>query len=352
MQQKITIKMVVIFAIVPFLLFSCVSKNENPDYEQITDSDKIGLLTGYNLEYKINVPGNNGVSYNVLWTGYDDKQPFPYLPVSKEDRYSTYLTSYSENSEEYFLIYLSKQDINKSKSWLKEYDKNNSADINNYHFSSDSDVIDGKYLLYAQKNNITSYSVYRTSDLSSIAYSYERKQLVFCLQTKTLTIEKNVSSGQTLNKNISIYRRIEMKYNSLLNKVESYVFDNDESINVQYIDRYFSYIGKKLETYPSTFEDISYIYCPFLKTNSAEIIDDKIILPHYVKIDNLYYDLLDNNFIESFFQDDIYRNFKPLFREAFLSDVNSSEENPTYKYAYFDCEKVMNIVFNSSGGEK
>lgn len=327
-----------------FLFSSCATNHNNLGYERIIDQNQISLITNYNLEYKIKVPGNNGVSYNVLWTGYDEKEQFPYTPVSKEDRQYTYLTSYPENSEDYYLIYMTKQDINKSKSWLFEYEKNHISDINNYHFLSEETIIDGKYLLFAQKNSIYNYDVYHINDLSKTLYSFNKKQLVCCLQAKKLTIVKNVSTGKAIDKDVMLLRRVELKYDSKKNKVERYTFDNSENSNVKYIDNYFSFSGRKIETYPLSFEDHNYIYCPYLKTAYAEIIEGKAILPHFAKIDDNYVNLLDDSFSGTFFQDDIFRDFKPLFRNAFIEDITIKSDQ-IYKYAFFDYNEVENIIF-------
>lgn len=317
-------------------------------YDRIEDEDEKTSVFQYPLEYELFVPGNDVISYNVLWTGYDiENSHGPKIP--KEERFYTYLTDYEENKDSYYLVYLKKQDLTSFSSWYESYSRNHKSDDMNYHFSDDKDVIDGKYLLYAQKNHIDDYLVLKTYQIDDVFFSYQDYQLALCLQKKTLTIEKNVSLDITLNKKTSLLRRFELFFDQETNQMKRYSFDYPEKTNTDIIDSLFSYHGKRLEAYPRSFEEMSYCHSPFIglwksgyiSTKRADILEDGILLPRYLKTKEESIDLLneDTDFSST---EDIYRSFKSLFLSAYIkgSDISDS----TYQYALFDEDKVEDII--------
>ena len=336
-----------------FALIGCSDLDSNQSLIKVDNQQMAKDVFNYNLNYNLKTPGaNDGASYNVLWTGYDEQYPFPYQQISKENRLNTYLISFEQNVEKYYLVYLSKSVINQSSSWLKKYAEDYKDDLTNYHFVNDSSVVDGKYLLYAQRNNITDYSIYYTEDISSIPFTDINRQLAICLQVKTITIEQNVSAGKEINKTINLLRRYELKYNSWNNILEPYVFDNYEASNVKYVDNQFSYSGKMIKAFDIEIENKDVLYCPYLKTVSANIVDNKVLLPHYVKMNGDYANLLDDDFQSTFYHDDVYRDFKHLFLDAFIEDVDLNNESESYKYAWFDYNKVSQIINDAGGNGK
>lgn len=321
-------------------------------FSQVESSETINAVFNFALEYQLKVPDSD-LSYNVLWTGYDLCNKFG-PTITKQHRFFTYLTRYQENQNSFWLLYLPKSDISEAGDWLTSYKENHGRDSKNYHFAEEENVIDGKFLLYSQKNNLVNFSVYYTNDLSLVPFTILDQQLVVCLQVKTIVIEENVSLGIKINKGVDVLRRFELVYNEETRKIEQYVFAFPEKSNVLYVDDIFSYQGKRIEAYPSEFENIDYCYCPLMglegsglhKTVRANIIDEKIILPRYVYYDGEFIDLLDSN-SDLFFVEDVYREFKDLFLEAYLYDYVYSQG--LYQYAAFDYEKVDSIIKEIGG---
>lgn len=308
------------------------------------------------LEYELKVPDSE-ISYNVLWTGYDLENKFG-PKISSEFRFFTYLTYYSKTINDYYFLYLPKTVIDGSNQWLMDYEKSKENDLNNYHFVSNKNVLDGKYLLYAQKNNINDYLVYRASDFSSVPFLIDNYQLAICLQAKELIIKENVSTGHKINKSLTAFRRFELFYDESSEELDRYYFDTLEKFNINYVDNIFNYQGNRIEAYPSSVETMAYFYCPimgleesgFYKTIRADLLDDKnIILPRYVKsvtVEGEYDDLLNSN-SNLFFVEDVYREFKSLFLDAYINDFDHSDSQ--YRYALFDYVKVNEIIKKEGG---
>ena len=325
-------------------------------FSLVDDAETKEAVYDTQLEYELKVPDSE-ISYNVLWTGYDLQNKFgPKIPY--ELRFFTYLTYYSYTINDFYFLYLPKTVIDDSNQWLIDYENSKENDLNNYHFVSNTNVLDGKLLLYAQKNNIDDYLLYRASDYSSVPFSIDDYQLAICLQAKKLIIKENVSTGRAINKNLTVFRRYELSYDESSNRLDRYIFDNLEKFNVNYADKLFSYQGNRIEAYPSSFETMNYCYCPimgltgsgFYKTIRADLLDDKtIILPRYVKsatVEGEYDDLL-NPTSNLFFVEDVYREFKSLFLDACINDFDYSDGQ--YRYALFDYMKVNEIIKKVGG---
>lgn len=339
--------------IVSIVLFAgCSNFSSTSDFVEVHFSPADNNLVkesvfNINLEYELIVP-DSSVSYNVLWTGYDLQNKFgPIIP--QELRLFTYLTSYSKTVNDFYYLYLPKSIIDSSSQWLKDYENSKERDLNNYHFVSDENVLDGKYLLYAQKNNVNDYLVYRGSNLLEVPYCIDDYQLVICLQAKTLTIKENVSTGNKINKSVIAFRRFELFYDETTNKLEQYSFENRESFNVRSVEQIFDYQGDRIEAYPSSFESMSFCYCPIMgltgseleKTVRADIFNGNIILPRYIVSNNESIDLLDSN-SDLFFEEDVYRDFKSLFLGAYIKDYDYDDGH--YKYGLFNYKKVEKII--------
>lgn len=311
---------------------------------KINDRSILDAIYNFKLEYATHVPGTQ-LSYNLLWTGYDLDNRFG-PSITKEERFYVYQTNYL-NDLSFYLVYLPKNIIDDSCDWLETY----KADISNsyeYHFDENKNVIDGKGLLYAQKNNITDYLIYETHDISNIPYIIDDYQLSICLEAKTLNIEQNVATEEEINKSTKLFRRYELIFNES-NSISKFEFETVEKDNINYVDILFSYIGQKIEAYPKAFENMQYLYCPFLGLYgtsyidiiSADIIEDKIKLPRYVVYKNTKEDLLDSN-TDFSIEEDCYGDFKSLFLEAYLSDCEY--DGGSYAYGYFDYNKVKTII--------
>ena len=330
---------------------SPVSWSESSFYK-IEDEDEKNSIFNYPLEYELFVPGNDIISYNVLWTGYDmDNKSGPEIPES--NRFYTYLTDYEENKDSYYLVYLRKQELTSFSSWYEDYKKQSGLDESNYHFSDDTDVIDGKYLLYAQKKQIKDSLILKTSNPLDSFYQDGNYQLAACHQEKTLTIEKNVSLNVSLNKKTSLFRRFEIFYDEKEKKLSGYSFTNPEKTNIDIIDSLFSYQGKRLEAYPRGFEEMNYCFCPFIglensgyiTTKRVELTKDGILLPRYEKAAKESIDFLNEN-TDFSNTENVYRGFKSLFLSAYIKDSDISDS--TYQYALFDDKKIEDIIHQVS----
>ncbi|MGP1414183.1 MAG: hypothetical protein ACTTID_03340 [Bacillales bacterium] len=338
--MKKTIKIITLIVSFSFLS-SCVNKKSYQFYE-VTDKNIKDAVFRYDLNYKIFIP-SYFVTYSVLWKGYDVVPGPP--GIKKNERYYTYLTEYESNKDSYYMLCFNKKDIEKFSNWFTEYHKNNSYDLTNYHFIDDINVIDGKYLLFGQENNILNYKVYHTSnpyDISRIDKEYIPS---ICLQSKELNIVENISLGYKINKKIKLFRRYELRYDLFHKNLKKYKFYTPEITNIEIIDNIFSYNGLRIETYPIDFENFDFAYCPKIGLKNEHIPytlwvnvlnDNTIILPRYRQNSNNIIDLLDSNNDISFF-DDIYYDLKEEFKDAFI------KMDDKY-YGIFDFNKIKNII--------
>ena len=328
--------------------------NFDDNFYKIENSELTNAVFNYDLQYQINVPGQQ-FSYNVLWTGYD---PDYYgINLNKESRFFTYLTEYKESYDCFYALYLPETELNKPSAgaWVSDYLIGNTR----AHFVEDDKVVDGKYLFYAQKNIIDNYLVCGAKELSDIPFSFSNYQIAICLQSKTMTILENISTGTQIHKKINLLRRYETILDSETNKLTNYVFeDAEERDSNKYIDSVFSYSGYRIEAYPSAFEEMSFCYCPkiglkntgFARTIKAELLDsNRIILPRFYYLNGEKIDLLDSNFDYSNHPlfEDVYRSFKPLFLEAYLMD--SEYKQRTYQCGIFNFTIVKSIIREARG---
>ena len=333
-------------------LFSC-SEGEKVsmiNYGLMKNGDVLNEILNFELEYELHVPGVNRLTYNHLWTGYDlENQCGPITP--KENRLYTFLTKY-ESDFSYYFIYLPKSELNKAKTWFADYASKEKNQYDNWHFSSDENVIDGKYLLYCQKNNVTNVDIWFGDDFSSIPYQHDDKCMIACLKSKKMIVLDNVSLDKEINNVVDVYARVELEGNVKTNSVTHYQFSYPEADNISFVDKIFSYSGYKLEAYPLNFENISCCYAPkmgasaLLQTVGAEFLEENIILPRYCLSNKEYYDLLDPlfNTYNLLFEEDVYRNFKVSFANAFIKDLDYFDGH--YKYALFNKNDVIGTIKN------
>ncbi len=320
-------------------------------FSLVSDERLKSSLYGFNLQYQLITPGTQ-MSYNTLWTGWDSENKYgPNIP--REHRFFTYLTKYEANQDSFFFLYLPRSVIEDSRTWLEEY-KRNMDDDPNYHFVDEETVIDGKFLLYAQQNNIDDYLVYHTSDYSSAPFVISDYQLAICLQMKPLTIEKDVSRDRTLGKRIALFRRFELICNESSTSLQPYSFDDSGAQSIRYIDDLFSYQGRRIEAYPASFEETSFFHLPSSvlagtgcqKTIRANLEGEAILLPRYINSSSGLIDLLDPDF-HSITEEDVFRDFKAAFLDAFIRDFDYSDG--IYKYGLFDYSKVEQIIYSAGG---
>lgn len=300
----------------------------------------------FNLEYELIVPGSQ-LSYYIMWTGYDLNNKFG-PSVSMNNRFFTYLTDYSSD-ESFYLVYMNESIIDEATGWIAEYKKNYSNN-NNCSFSEDKNVIDGKYLLYAQKNDKHDFVVYRTDDASDIKFTLEEMQLVMCLKAKTLKIEKNVSTGKSINRSVVLLNRTELLFDETTQSFAPYSFVSSfEQIAVSFCNNIFDYKGKRIEAYPESFEESNFLYCPsvglagtrYLKTVRADVSDGKVMLPRYIEEETQRIDLLDTNADLSIYED-VYKDLKSRFLDAYIGVADYPDS--IYEYGLFDYDKVEKII--------
>lgn len=347
------------FTILALGLCACDNKNfaddSHPSFDDVTNENFSLVLDeeirreifNYDLSYQLQVPGNNTLNYCVLWEGYDE-ETLTGTRISKENRLFTYLIDYFDDCNKFYAVYLKTCDIDNSKDWLNSYIKKHQSDSKNFHIIDNDFVVDCKYLTYAQERNINDYIVCSTNDISNIYFNISDYQLIGCLQSKTLLIQKNVSVGNEINEKINLLRRFELIKKDNKNSVIPYEFDGLENKNVRYVDNLFSYVGKRIESYSKNFPTSKFCYCPYFdspnfrnKTIQAEINEKGVILPRFIKKDSQYVDLLDSNSnLES--KDDVYRNHKNVFADAYLDDAEIV--SGIYKYGFFDLDKVLTII--------
>jgi len=316
---------------------------------RVSDQKIADAVFHFSFDYELFMPGSSP-SYYMLWTGYDLENKFgPSVPLT--DRFYTYLTTYQPKSGSYYALYLTSKTIEEAKAWYDGRKSRINPDDPNYHFCDDFDVLDGKVLAYAQTQETVDYRVYSTKDPSSLPFFLPGYQLAVCLEEKPLTIEKNVSLDQEVNRTIPIYRRSEWAYSPEEGVLKPYVFSGDEGRNVKVVDSRFSYEGSKIEAYPFSFQSADYSYCPLLGLGafphfssaiSARVREEGILLPRYSGYGPSRVDLL-NPSTDFTAREDVYRDFKSRFQEAYLRDSDET-------FGYFDTDKVMNIIHQVGRG--
>ncbi len=339
--------------ILPFISNCNFSNNE---IENIINDKKLKeAVINFDLDYKLFEPGTE-LSFNYLWQAYDTYNKFG-PKIDKDNRLITYLIDYQNIEDDFYSIYLRKSDISTLETWFSTFHQKNSTDVNNYHFVEDEKVIDGKYLLAAQQNNVTEFVVSKCNSLNEMPYETNNYQMVICLKKKKLSIEKNVSKGKIINKSLFAFHRVALRYDSNQKKLQDYIFVTPEKNNVSIVENQFNYIGKTLGVYPTQFENIDNLYFPRLgllnyylnlqKTIDVIVTQNKeVILPRFLVSGDKTIDLLDKNASIPIDSDDVFRNYKDMFLEAYIDKENEKQGN--YIYGRYDLIKVLEIIENIS----
>lgn len=331
----------------------------NSMYNEICDPNIINGLLNISLDYELYVPDMQ-LSYKFLWDGYDLENKFgPNIPES--ERFYTYLTEYKECDNKFYLVYLKENIITAYMKWLKEYEEQESPDINNYHFSSynNGKIIDGKYFYGFQKSNEVEISsnikFYEVDDINDIVYKFNDYQLVLCAQSKKAIIKENLSTNTTINKEIILFNKYVLYFEDELSAPQHYLFDNNEKYNQNQLNKMFTYVGEMIESFPITYEEIEFSCFPILGLGKywfyynirAEVlmVDGRklILLPRYIISGDEYLDLLSYE-TNLFFEEDVFREYKELFSSAFVAETAINES--FYLWGLYDYSIVASIIAN------
>lgn len=280
------------------------------------DEDVTEIILNYDFKNETNVPGSS-MTYNFLWKGYDTENLFG-ASVQEDQRYNTFLVSYSPKVLNYYFVYVDKEILSNYKTQIINF----ARDAGEYFFAKDDSCIDGRELLFLKKNNLlqSNYSVFTKDDLMDTPVTINGQRLICCFAEREITFIENVSKNKLLNKKIICYEKLKLKINPNAGKILE-VLNNEHS-------------GEKLEVYPDGIENNDYLYYPFLglsnsnfaHTISVNIIDNKVELPYL--------------------DDDVYGDFEDLLREAFIA--NSVHVISNKGFAFYDLEKVKQIIRNAN----
>lgn len=299
-----------------------------------------------------------------LMNGKYKPSPVKRVMIPKPDgseRFYTYLTEYKECDDKFYLVYLKENIITAYMNWLKEYENQESSDINNYHFSSydNEKIIDGKYFYSFQKSNGVEISsnikFYEVDDINDIVYKFNGYQLVLCAQSKKAIIKENLSTNTTINKEIMLFNKYVLSFEDELSAPQHYLFDNNEKYNQKQLNKMFTYVGEMIESFPITYEEIEFSCFPILGLGKywffhnirAEVlmIDGQklILLPRYIISGDEYLDLLSYE-TNLFFEEDVFREYKELFSSAFVEETDINES--FYLWGLYDYSIVASIIAN------
>ena len=328
---------------------------ENVNIEEVTDDVIQKQLLDIKLDYGFVYPDTE-LSYKYMWDGYDLENK--YGPnIEEKERLYTYLTEYWENDNKYYLIYIKKDLIDEYKIWMQEYQNKGKEDYYNYHFSNynEEKIIDGKYLLAHQKatdKNMEGVKIFSCNSISKIVFSLKDYQLVLCAESKQAVIKENISTSEKINKKISLYKRVELCFESEKTQPNLYTFELYESVNQRMVQEMFNYVGEMIEVYPDNYETLDYSSYPILgmkdfwfkETVRAQVVirgeEKTILLPRYVnnkeKLDLLSYES------NLFFEDDVFRNYKEKFDDALIEETE--QVYGEYIWALYKYEDVINII--------
>ncbi len=342
-MKKMHFNLLVIVMLV-LTCFSC-SKTEDTIHNELID---------FYFNYEYNVPGTE-LSYNYMWDGYDLNNKYG-PKLDKDNRLYSYLTEYLEPTNQYYLVYFERNLLDENKNNFYEYEKKYSHNKSNYHFSEydEENIIDGKYYFSYQRRtskNSRDIKYLIKNNLDDINFIEDGYQLVFCATSRKAIIKENISKQKIINKEITIYKRIELKYIEETNLFEEYIFSGYEAENQSRINEAYNYVGEMVEVYPETYEQIKSTSYPklgmkdynLIKTISCKIVFDNdiryILLPRYL-IDNAEkIDLLSN---EIELDDDIFGNYKDAFKDAIYMEMDNKIGN--YIYALYEYDKVSKIM--------
>ena len=288
----------------------------------------------FDLNYKYTVPGNF-LSYNYLWDGVRYDGDSDSTDLQERETY-TFLTDYHEKEDGYYLVYLTKNRIAEVSEKLKEYETAY-ANKPEYHFSAydDDKIIDGKYLFSCRwlMYGITAAEAkfLKAEKLEDVPLVIGEYKLVLCAERKTATIKQNVTTGEELGKEIALYKKTVLKFESENGKPSEYLFETDEGVLQKITDENFALTGELLEAYSSSFANREYAYFP--------MIDDRVT--HRVKtvtengkkyVDLPYYEYIGN-------ESRLFGGHTQEFENAFYKRVDENSID-----ALFDYDAVAEII--------
>lgn len=303
-------------------LFSCDNASTSSSNE---------YAKNFVLEYVLN-PGNY-ITYNEMWEGkvyWNDDSAYQ----SNRTLY-TYLLNYREKKNDFYFVYVKENCLSSLREYASTYldSESRSYKYNNVQFNMDENIVDGKYVLAAQKLENDCMMVVQSNDIESQKFKRDGYQLALCLEGTSVTIEQNASVKKSINKNVTMFEKIELIWD------EESGLKREEEPNA-------SYVGEKLEVYPTGFENMDCLYSPvmgfantiYCQTVTAEIHSEGVLLPRLMGGIDL---LSDDSKLNKY--EDVYCDYKNEFLDAFLgyAEEYSSGNN---KYAYFDTQKVLNIL--------
>ena len=115
----------------------------------------------------------------------------------------------------------------------------------------------------------------------------------------------------------------------------------------------FNQNGEYLEVFPNNYETMDYSFYPLLGMKNSNIqmdilrielieVEQKkyLILPRYLKKSNI--DLLDEQISIPVYKEDIFREYKEIFKEAFYQNYDIKSDS--YIYGLYEYDKVKKII--------
>ena len=321
-------------------------KNENTiiekkcTLEQVKDEELIKGLIDNAFYNNYNILGN--IPYRLLWDGNLslDSQ-------NVERSVFTYLIEYQQKDEGYYVVYL-------DKSLIKEYRRKEISndelyqhtEIEYFTYYSQEKIIDGKYLKLFNKSerDLSLLKVFKVKDLDEIKMNIDNYQLVYCAESKKSLIKENLSTGEIINNEMTIFKRFFIKND----KEEIIDINNNYRINNMIED--FEYVGEQIELHRINYNDNKYDY--IIKNQSykdttgyasAKLIEmdsvKYIILPRYYgneKIDLLMEeDKLD-------YYNDVFGKYKKEFLSTYYKDYTDIIDG--YFTGLYEYDKVKEII--------
>lgn len=321
---------------------------------KIEETNTASGLIILDLDYELNVPGNE-LPYSYLWDGTNTSVNARARSVEK--RYNTYLTEYKESDGKYYLAYLKKDKIAEYKTWLKEYEDNNANDDGNYHFTAydNEKVIDGKYFYCYQKLADFDASILKletVDSLNDVRFEKNGYKLVLCATGKPAVIKQNVTTGESVNKNLFLFNRYELIFDDTATAPTYYSFTGREMYNQKLLKSMFDYVGEMLEAFPETYENMYFGCFPNLGLSSAknthrlEVLsvngEKRVTLPRYALSADTRYDLLSDETTLPVTEEDVFSGHRGEFLTALIADTET--ENGAYIYSMYDYDKVAEII--------
>ena len=336
-------------------------KNENTiiekkcTLEQVKDEELINKLFEYNYYYQYSLWENP--PYRLLWDGELNKDNYyDGYYVEEGDRvFFTYLIEYQQKDEGYYLLYLNKDLAKEYREIVKGYSEQ-FTDFSNLCFSYYNKyiIIDGKYSYchYRESGSLESIKVLKAKTLDEVKLYLDDYQLVFCAESKKAIIKENLSTGEIINNEMTIFKRcfIEFDKNGK-NPICSDYENITNSYLIKKVEKQFDYEGLRIEINYKDYEEAKYDCFPKKRSHeemvgfiSAEITNingtDYVILPKYdllLSIDLL----LENSKLN--YDNDVFGSHKGEFLDAYFQDYNKAIILH-YNLALYEYDKVKEII--------